>query len=33
VAWQNLPDELLPEALRDANSLGLPRRVNGQIRG
>lgn len=31
VAYQNLPDALLPEALRDANPLGLPRRVNGRI--
>jgi NADP-dependent aldehyde dehydrogenase len=31
VAWQNLPDDLLPEELRDANPLGLTRRVNGLI--
>jgi NADP-dependent aldehyde dehydrogenase len=30
VAYQSLPDALLPEALRDANPLGLPRRVNGR---
>ena len=29
VAYQNLPDALLPPALRDANPLDLPRRVNG----
>jgi NADP-dependent aldehyde dehydrogenase len=31
IAYQNVPDPLLPEALRDANPLGLPRRVNGVI--
>lgn len=31
VAYQNLPDPLLPEALRDANPLGLLRRVNGRL--
>ena len=31
VAWQDVPDALLAEALRDANPLGLVRRVNGQI--
>jgi len=31
VVYQNLPDELLPEPLRDANPWGLPRRVNGQL--
>jgi NADP-dependent aldehyde dehydrogenase len=30
VAYQNLPDALLPEPLRDANPLGLPRRVDGR---
>jgi len=30
VAYQSLPDPLLPAALRDANPLGLPRRVNGR---
>ena len=29
VAYQDVPDPLLPEALRDANPLGLPRRLNG----
>ena len=29
VAYQNLPDALLPPALRDANPLDLPRLVNG----
>jgi len=31
VAYQNLPDALLPPPLQDANPLGLPRRVNGVI--
>ena len=30
VAYQGVPDPLLPAALREANPLGLPRRVNGQ---
>jgi NADP-dependent aldehyde dehydrogenase len=29
VCFQSIPDDLLPVALRDANPLGLPRRVNG----
>jgi NADP-dependent aldehyde dehydrogenase len=29
VAYQNLPDVLLPPALQEANPLGLPRRVDG----
>jgi NADP-dependent aldehyde dehydrogenase len=29
VAYQSVPDPLLPAALRDSNPLGLPRRVNG----
>ncbi|WP_410808944.1 aldehyde dehydrogenase (NADP(+)) [Micromonospora sp. 067-2] len=29
VAYQDVPAELLPEALRDGNPLGLPRRVDG----
>ncbi|ANY08339.1 aldehyde dehydrogenase (NADP(+)) [Pseudonocardia sp. HH130630-07] len=29
VAWQNFPDELLPDALREANPWQLPRRVDG----
>ncbi|GLJ81263.1 aldehyde dehydrogenase (NADP(+)) [Microbacterium imperiale] len=31
VAYQNVPDALLPEALRDANPLGIPRRVDGVL--
>jgi NADP-dependent aldehyde dehydrogenase len=31
VTWQNVPDEFLPAELRDANPLGIPRRVNGAI--
>jgi NADP-dependent aldehyde dehydrogenase len=31
VAYQNVPDALLPAALRDANPLRLPRRVNGDL--
>jgi len=30
VCYQNFPDALLPEALRDANPLGLLRLVDGQ---
>jgi acyl-CoA reductase-like NAD-dependent aldehyde dehydrogenase len=33
VVFQNVPDELLPEALRAANPLGLPRRVDGHFDG
>jgi NADP-dependent aldehyde dehydrogenase len=29
VAYQNVPDELLPEPLQEANPAGLPRRVDG----
>lgn len=29
VAYQNCPEALLPEALRDANPLGIQRLVNG----
>ncbi len=32
VAYQGVPDELLPEALRDDNPLGIPRRINGVLR-
>jgi NADP-dependent aldehyde dehydrogenase len=32
VCYQNLPDELLPEALRAANPLKLSRRVDGTVR-
>jgi NADP-dependent aldehyde dehydrogenase len=31
VAYQNVPDPLLPAPLRDANPLGIPRRVNGTL--
>ncbi|HEU4423013.1 MAG TPA: aldehyde dehydrogenase (NADP(+)) [Pilimelia sp.] len=31
VTYQNVPDDLLPEALRDANPLRIPRRVNGVV--
>ncbi|MEN3360119.1 MAG: hypothetical protein V7637_4101 [Mycobacteriales bacterium] len=31
VAYQGLPDALLPEPLRDANPLGIARRVDGRI--
>jgi NADP-dependent aldehyde dehydrogenase len=31
LVWQNVPEPLLPEALREANPLDLPRRVNGRI--
>jgi alpha-ketoglutaric semialdehyde dehydrogenase len=30
VCYQGFPDDLLPEALREANPLGLPRLVDGQ---
>jgi NADP-dependent aldehyde dehydrogenase len=30
VCYQSMPDSLLPPALRQANPLGIPRRVNGQ---
>ena len=29
VCYQSMPDHLLPDALRDQNPLGIPRRVNG----
>jgi NADP-dependent aldehyde dehydrogenase len=32
VTYQNVPDELLPEALRDHNPLGVPQRVDGVAR-
>jgi NADP-dependent aldehyde dehydrogenase len=32
VAYQNVPDALLPEPLREANPAGLPRRVDGVLR-
>jgi NADP-dependent aldehyde dehydrogenase len=31
VAYQNMPQQLLPEALRDGNPLGIPRRVDGVL--
>ena len=31
VAYQNAPNELLPPVLRDANPLGVPRLVNGEV--
>lgn len=31
VSYQSMPQELLPEALRDENVLGIVRRVNGQL--
>jgi NADP-dependent aldehyde dehydrogenase len=31
VAYQSVPDPLLPEPLRDANPLGIPRRLNGRL--
>jgi NADP-dependent aldehyde dehydrogenase len=31
VCYQSVPDPLLPEALRQGNPLGIPRRVNGQM--
>ena len=31
VAYQNLPQELLPEALQDANPWHLNRRINGEV--
>lgn len=31
ISYQNLPQQLLPESLRDRNVLGIPRRVNGRI--
>ena len=30
VCYQDLPDDLLPESLREANPLGLPRLVDGK---
>jgi NADP-dependent aldehyde dehydrogenase len=31
VAYQGVPDELLPAALREGNPLGIPRRVDGRL--
>ncbi len=31
VAYQNVPDALLPAPLQDANPLGVPQRVNGHL--
>ncbi|WP_416424285.1 aldehyde dehydrogenase (NADP(+)) [Pseudomonas sp. App30] len=33
VCYQNYPDHLLPDALKDGNPLGIRRLVNGQLRG
>jgi NADP-dependent aldehyde dehydrogenase len=33
VAYQGVPDEFLPDVLRDANPLGVPRRINGVLSG
>jgi NADP-dependent aldehyde dehydrogenase len=33
VAYQSVPDALLPAALREANPLGIPRRVDGIAEG
>jgi NADP-dependent aldehyde dehydrogenase len=30
LTYQGFPDALLPEVLRDGNSLGVPRSVDGQ---
>jgi NADP-dependent aldehyde dehydrogenase len=31
IALQNVPDAFLPEVLRDANPLGIPRRIDGKL--
>ena len=31
VTYQNVPDTLLPDALRDTNPLGIPQRVDGVL--
>jgi NADP-dependent aldehyde dehydrogenase len=31
ICYQNTPQALLPDALRDGNALGLPRRINGVV--
>jgi NADP-dependent aldehyde dehydrogenase len=31
VAYQGVPDEMLPEPLKESNPLGIPRRVDGQL--
>ena len=33
VAYQNLPDALLPEPLKDANPWGVPRLIDGALEG
>jgi acyl-CoA reductase-like NAD-dependent aldehyde dehydrogenase len=33
VTYQSMPDEFLPDALRDDNPLGIPRRINGVLSG
>jgi NADP-dependent aldehyde dehydrogenase len=32
VTYQNVPEEYLPEALRESNPLGIPQRVDGVAR-
>jgi NADP-dependent aldehyde dehydrogenase len=31
VSYQNIPDDLLPEPLQDANPWKLPRRIDGAV--
>jgi NADP-dependent aldehyde dehydrogenase len=31
VTYQNMPQRLLPDALRDGNPLGIPRRLDGVL--
>jgi NADP-dependent aldehyde dehydrogenase len=31
VTYQGVPDRFLPDALRNANPLGIPRRINGKL--
>jgi NADP-dependent aldehyde dehydrogenase len=32
VTYQSVPDEFLPDVLRDDNPLGVPRRINGELK-
>jgi len=32
VTFQNVPDQYLPEALREGNPLGIPQRIDGVLR-
>jgi NADP-dependent aldehyde dehydrogenase len=32
VSYQSVPDEFLPDVLRDDNPLGVPRRINGELK-